>query len=119
MDPEIDPSFVEIPGMLIQPHVENAIWHGLMHRSTGGSIVVRLRQPAEHLLRIEIEDNGIGRAAAAELASKSALTRKSLGQKITAERLKATGKLAHTETMDLYDTERNAAGTRIVLDVPL
>ncbi len=119
MDPEIDPSFVEIPGMLIQPHVENAIWHGLMHRSTGGSIVVRLRQPAEHLLRIEIEDNGIGRAAAAELASKSALTRKSLGQKITAERLKATGKLAHTETIDLYDTEGNAAGTRIVLDVPL
>jgi signal transduction histidine kinase len=119
MDPQIDPTFLEIPGMIIQPHVENAIWHGLLHRPTGGKIVVRLRQPTETLLRIEIEDNGIGRAAAAELASKSATQQKSLGQKITAERLKATGKLAHTETIDLFDDEGNAAGTRIVLDVPL
>lgn len=117
--PDIDPTFVEIPGMLIQPHVENAIWHGLMHRPDGGKIVVRLRQPQENLLQVEIEDNGVGRAAAAELASKSATRQKSLGQKITAERLKATGKLAHTETVDLYDSEGNAAGTRIVLDIPL
>jgi len=34
--PDIDPTFLQIPGMLIQPHVENAIWHGLMHRQTGG-----------------------------------------------------------------------------------
>lgn len=119
MDPDIDPTFVEIPGMLIQPHVENAIWHGLMHRPAGGEIVVRLRQPQENLLRVEIEDNGIGRATAAELASKSATQQKSLGQKITAERLKATGKLANTETIDLYDSEGKAAGTRIVLDIPL
>lgn len=119
MAPDIDPTFVEIPGMLIQPHVENAIWHGLMHRPTGGNIVVRLRQPAENLLRVEIEDDGIGRAAAAELASKSATSQKSLGQKITAERLRATGKLAHTETIDLFDAAGNAAGTRIVLDIPL
>ncbi len=119
MDLDIDPTFVEIPGMVIQPHVENAIWHGLMHRPTGGEIVVRLRQPAENLLRVEIEDNGIGRAAAAELASKSATHEKSLGQKITAERLKATGKLANTETIDLFDSNGNAAGTRIVLDIPL
>jgi tetratricopeptide (TPR) repeat protein len=119
MDPDIDPTFVEIPGMLIQPHVENAIWHGLMHRPAGGEIVVRLQQPQEYLLRVIIEDNGIGRAAAAELASKSATQQKSLGQKITAERLKATGKLANTETIDLYDGEGNVAGTRIVLDIPL
>jgi tetratricopeptide (TPR) repeat protein len=117
--PEIDPTFLEIPGMLIQPHVENAIWHGLMHRPTGGDIVVRLRQPTETLLRIEIEDNGIGRAAAAELESKSVIQQKSLGQKITAERLKATGKLANSETIDLFDDKGNAAGTRIVLEVPL
>ncbi len=119
MDPEIDPTFLEIPSMLIQPHVENAIWHGLMHRPTGGDITVRFRQPTETLLRVEIEDNGIGRAAAAELASKSATQQKGLGQKITAERLKATGKLAHTETVDLFDAVGNAAGTRIVLDIPL
>ncbi len=118
-DPEIDPTFLQIPGMLIQPHVENAIWHGLMHRKQGGKIQVRLTLPVENLLRVEIEDDGIGRAAAAEINSKSALTKKSLGQKITAERLKATGKLAYCETIDLKDENGNATGTRVVMEIPL
>ncbi len=119
IDPEIDPTFLQIPGMLIQPHVENAIWHGLMHRPAGGQLCVRLTLPAEDLLHVEIEDDGIGRAASAELESKSALTRKSLGQKITAERLKATGKLAYFETIDLTDKDGNAMGTRVVMEIPL
>ena len=119
MDPEIDPTFLQLPGMLIQPHVENAIWHGLMHRESGGRITVRLKQTAENLLWIEVEDNGIGRAAAAELESKSALTKKSLGQKITAERLKSTGKLAHVETIDLSDANGRAAGTKVVMEIQL
>ena len=117
--PDIDPSFLQIPGMLLQPHVENAIWHGLMHRKEGGQLRVRLTLPAETLLRVEIEDDGIGRAAAAELASKSVLTKKSLGQKITGERLRATGKLASTVTIDLTDADGNSAGTRVVLEIPL
>ncbi len=119
IDPEIDTTFVQIPGMLIQPHVENAIWHGLMHRETGGQIKVKITQPQEALLRIEVEDNGVGRAAAAEAESKSALTKKSLGQKITAERLKGTGKLAFSETIDLIDAQGNAMGTRVVMEIPL
>ena len=117
--PDIDPTFLQIPGMLLQPHVENAIWHGLMHRKEGGQLRVRLTLPAETLLRVEIEDDGIGRAAAAELASKSVLTKKSLGQKITGERLRATGKLASTVTIDLTDADGNSAGTRVVLEIPL
>lgn len=119
IDPEIDPTFLQIPGMLIQPHVENAIWHGLMHRPNGGHIQVRLTLPVEHLLHVEIEDDGIGRAAAEELESKSALNKKSLGQKITAERLHSTGKLAYLETIDLKDDAGQARGTRVVMDVPL
>lgn len=119
IDPEIDPTFLQIPGMLIQPHVENAIWHGLMHRKEGGKIWVRLSLTAEDLLRVEIEDNGIGRTAAAELDSKSALNQKSLGQKITAERLKATGKLAHSATLDLTDHQGTAIGTKVVMEIPL
>lgn len=119
IDPEIDPSFLQIPGMLIQPHVENAIWHGLMHRKEGGRIWVRLSLPNEQLLRVAIEDNGIGRTAAAELESKSAVNQKSLGQKITAERLKATGKLAHTETIDLHHPDGTPSGTKVLMDIPL
>jgi tetratricopeptide (TPR) repeat protein len=119
IDPEIDPGFVQIPGMLIQPHVENAIWHGLMHRSEGGHISVRIEQPTETLLRITVEDDGVGRAAAAELESKSAQQKKSLGQKITEERLRSTGKLASTTTTDLFDADGNAVGTRVVMEIVL
>ena len=119
MDPEIDPTFLQLPGMLIQPHVENAIWHGLMHRESGGRITVRVTQPAENLLRIEVEDTGIGRTAAAKMESKSALTKKSLGQQITAERLKSTGKLAHVETIDLTDANGAATGTKVVMVIQL
>ncbi len=117
--PDIDPTFLQIPGMLLQPHVENAIWHGLMHRPEGGQLRVRLTLPTETLLRVEIEDNGVGRATAADIQSKSALTKKSLGQKITAERLRATGKLASVETIDLMDEHGQGTGTRVVLEIPL
>ena len=117
--PDIDPTFLQIPGMLIQPHVENAIWQGLMHRLGGGQLRVRLTLPTETLLCVEIEDDGIGRAAAADIQSKSALTKKSLDQKMTAERLRATGKLASSETIDLVDENGQAVGTRVVLEIPL
>lgn len=119
MDPDIDPSFLQVPGMLIQPHVENAIWHGLMHKKEGGNISVRISQPAEQVLRIEIEDNGVGRAAAEALESKSVLRQKGLGQKITAERLKATGRLSFTETRDLFDEHGQAAGTLVIMELDL
>ncbi|HAD13114.1 MAG TPA: hypothetical protein DCF33_11845 [Saprospirales bacterium] len=119
MDPDVDPSFLQVPGMLIQPHVENAIWHGLMHKKEGGNISVRISQPAEHVLRVEIEDNGVGRAAAEALESKSALRQKGLGQKITAERLKATGRLSFTETRDLFDEHGQPAGTLVIMELDL
>ena len=117
IDPEIDPTFTEIPGMLLQPHVENAIWHGLMHRKTGGQINVRIRQSGETLLHVEIEDDGVGRAASA--ARSPYPSSRSLGQKITSERLKAAGKLAQSEIIDLLDEQGNAKGTRVVLQIPL
>lgn len=117
IDPEIDPTFTEIPGMLLQPHVENAIWHGLMPKSTGGQITVRIRQAGEILLHVEIEDDGVGRAVSAARSPYPAS--RSLGQKITDERLKAAGKLAKSEIVDLFSDQGNAAGTRVVLQIPL
>ncbi|HEY0111194.1 MAG TPA: histidine kinase, partial [Fibrella sp.] len=58
----IDPEFVEIPPLLLQPYVENAIWHGLMHKLEGGRVEVLVEQPQEDQLRITITDDGIGRA---------------------------------------------------------
>ncbi|NJO90167.1 MAG: histidine kinase [Chloroflexia bacterium] len=68
-DNYLDTNLVLIPPLLIQPYVENAIWHGLMHKETNGSITVKVYQEEEKLFFI-IADDGIGRKKAAEYKSK-------------------------------------------------
>ncbi len=124
VSPEIDRGFVQVPGMLMQPHVENAIWHGLMPKEAGGEIWVTLTQPEERLLRVEIADNGVGRAfheAANEVQGSH--SHKSLGTIITEARIKSTGKVnrgsAQTQIIDQYDAELQATGTLVRIEIPI
>jgi sensor histidine kinase YesM len=121
--PHIDQQYIEIPPLLLQPYVENAIWHGLMHKPEGGNITIDISQPEEYLLHIEISDDGIGREMAKEHKSKSATRQKSFGLKMTSERLDAINHIYHTKTevkiVDLVDTEGNAAGTKVIIEIPL
>ncbi len=121
--PHIDQQYVEIPPLLLQPYVENAIWHGLMHKSEGGSITIDISQPEEFLLHIEISDDGIGRDLAKEHKSKSATRQKSFGLKMTAERLEAINYIYQTKTevkiINLKDTNGNASGTKVIIEIPL
>ena len=119
----LDAQFVEIPPLLLQPYVENAIWHGLMHKSEGGTVHVRVTQPQEDLLQLTITDDGIGRARATELKSKSASHRKSFGLKMTSERIALVNQIYQTQTQvminDLVDADGQPAGTEVVLQIPL
>ena len=119
----IDPQFVEIPPLLLQPYIENAIWHGLMHREQGGTIHIEVTQPNEDLLHVVITDNGIGRQAAADLKSKSATQQKSLGMKITTDRIELINQKFKNQTqvqvIDLVDTEGVALGTRVIVEIPI
>lgn len=121
--PHIDQQYIEIPPLLLQPYVENAIWHGLMHKPEGGNITIDITQPEEYLLHIEITDDGIGRDMAKEHKSKSATRQKSFGLKMTSERLDAINHIYQTKTevkiVDLVDTEGNAAGTNVIIEIPL
>jgi sensor histidine kinase YesM len=123
VEPAIDLAYVEIPPLLIQPYVENAIWHGLMHKEEGGTVWVQVEQPQNDQLRITIRDDGVGRAKATELKSKSATQRKSFGMKITSERIELINQLYQTKTHvqinDLTDAMGNALGTQVVLDIPI
>jgi len=115
----IDTENILLPPMLIQPYIENAIWHGLMYRKEqGGFLAVQLTQH-NGTLKILIRDNGVGRAAAAALKSKSALQQKSYGMKITAERMNIVNETyninAHTTVRDLNDESGNATGTEVIL----
>jgi sensor histidine kinase YesM len=123
LDPSIDTEFIEIPPLLVQPYVENAIWHGLMHKKEGGTVVVRIGQLAIDTLQVTITDDGIGRQRAAELKSKSATRHKSFGMKVTSERIQLINQLyqSHTQVQvhDLVDRQGKAAGTEVVITIPI
>ena len=85
-DPDLEIEHLEVPPLIIQPYVENAIWHGLMHKGDKGHLLIELHQENNTLYCL-ITDDGVGRKRAAELKSKSASKNKSLGMQITAHRL--------------------------------
>ncbi|HAO50003.1 MAG TPA: hypothetical protein DCR35_12250 [Runella sp.] len=119
----VDKDSIQIPPLLLQPFVENAIWHGLMHKEEGGIIRIEVTQPKENLLRFDITDDGVGREKAAEFKSKSATQNKSFGMKVTAERIELINQLYNTATqvqiIDLKNKQGEATGTKVVVEIPI
>ncbi len=116
----IDADNIFIPPLLLQPFVENAIWHGLMQKEGQGRLDIEL-SVEDRTLTCIITDNGIGRKQAALLKSKSAEKQKSLGLHITNERLALLNINMAEQTSfnfeDVTDDEGNNAGTRVVLKI--
>ena len=113
IDPNLDVDEIEIPSMLIQPYIENAILHGLYNkRDEEGILSLTIKEVNERVL-FEIEDNGVGRAAAAEFKLNLPV-HKSLGTMLTEERLKLINAQSgvSSETEDLTENGK-ASGTRV------
>lgn len=117
VDPGLS-STLQIPAMLIQPYVENSVWHGLMLKEEQPFLRVDIRIDGEFLIII-VEDNGVGREFA--MRSMKEESHKSHGMKITHERLAAFSnkyKLSFdVKVTDLYEGEV-AAGTRVEIRLP-
>ncbi|MBP8155670.1 MAG: histidine kinase [Leadbetterella sp.] len=123
ISPEIDQQYVEIPPLLIQPFVENAIWHGLMHKELGGKVSILVNLLEENMLEIQIIDNGVGREKSAEYKSKTATKHKSFGMKVTNERIDLINQIyktkAKVEIIDLYDSNQIGIGTKVIIQIPI
>ncbi|MCH8553736.1 MAG: histidine kinase [Schleiferiaceae bacterium] len=111
---------IQIPPMIIQPFVENAIWHGLLHKETGDrTLEISVLKDGLDVL-IHINDNGIGRRAAQALKQRAVKKHNSFGLKITEERFKWF-QLSHNqkinfEIVDLEDAEtQQPNGTRVII----
>jgi LytS/YehU family sensor histidine kinase len=122
VDENLDMSMLKVPPLIIQPYAENAIWHGLMHKEEQGKLVIDLREDGDYLI-CSITDDGIGRKKAAELKSKSASTHKSMGMKITADRI-ASMKWRKAndngiQITDLVLPDGTPAGTRVEIKIPI
>jgi PAS domain S-box-containing protein len=114
IDPGLDLDNIEIPSLLIQPYVENAILHGLYSKSEKGLLTISVKNDGDRVLFC-VEDNGIGRKAAQALRAKNFPKHKSMGTFLTEERLRLINeqdKVAF-EIKDLHDDTGNASGTRV------
>ena len=122
---ELDVDSIDIPPMLIQPYIENAIWHGLMHKREGTKGKVQLKINRQNgSLRCIVEDNGIGREKAMEIRAKKITRRKkSMGMRITHDRIQMINKMFDSKTsveiIDLKDNTGQATGTRVELYIPI
>ena len=117
--PDLDLQSVEIPPLILQPFVENAILHGLQHKPDGKGLLLMRVTDVDNQVKIEIEDNGVGRETAKTIKDANPVARQSHGLNVTAERLDYFSQKNHSqntvETTDLLDAHGNAAGTRVTL----
>jgi len=118
----VDSSLVRIPPMIIQPYAENAIWHGLMLKETRGQLDIEISSENGHIF-ICVKDDGVGRENAARLESKSTIKYKSMGMKITQERIlnlvTNSEHDAYVHINDLVNNDGTAAGTEVTIKIPL
>lgn len=109
----------QIPPMIIQPFVENAIWHGLMPRMDDKGYIKVSFQKKDSGLYVTVQDNGIGREKAKENNSKKSLKEGTVGLQITKDRLRSltvrTKLMNDFEITDLYDEKNQPSGTLITL----
>ena len=120
-DDEIDLEEVMIPPLILQPFVENAIWHGLMHKEDRGHLLIQIYPENGHLKCI-VQDNGIGRRAAQQMKLQSRDPHESKGMKLTTDRVKLLHQNYLKEDMiriiDLVNDRGEAAGTRVEVILP-
>jgi Histidine kinase len=110
---------LSVPGMLIQPHLENAIWHGLRYMDAKGQLQLRFTKAGTEM-KITIEDNGIGIAESKK--AKTVNQQKHAGRGITntRERIKILNELYHHHiTCLVEDKAAPESGVRVTLTVPL
>ncbi|MGJ8682982.1 MAG: tetratricopeptide repeat-containing sensor histidine kinase [Nonlabens sp.] len=113
---------INIPTMLIQPYVENALKHGLLHKKDKRKLSITISKVSDKIVECTVEDNGIGRAKSKEINAKRETQHKSFALKATTERLDLLNygkeKKIGVEIIDLNDNG-NAIGTKVILKIPI
>lgn len=115
--PVLDLKSVMVPALIIQPFIENAIWHGIVPRETGGKILVNVTGNDEKII-CEIDDDGIGRKMSVLNKPADTFTHESKGVHLSQARLnleKALNTMYSTiETEDKFEKEK-ATGTKVII----
>lgn len=124
VDKDIDEGLCKIPPLLLQPYVENAIWHGLMNLEKGeiGRLDIDINL-VDGFINCLIIDNGVGREKAKELVSNKNRSHESLGTKINQNRVETFNFVGDSSISiqyeDLKSVEGNATGTKVSIILPI
>ena len=115
VDETVQVSKFQIPPMLLQPYIENAIWHGLRYREEKGELLVDVKENSEDSIIISITDNGIGRKKSAEIKTQNQKKQKSKGMGIIQKRVAILNDM-YTDKVDIKisDLQENGTGTKVL-----
>jgi two-component system sensor histidine kinase YesM len=119
IDPELDAERTMVPNMIIQPHLENAIWHGLRYLDDKGLLQLQV-QLTNGKVAIRIEDNGIGLAKSQELKTSNQKTHQSRGMSNTKERISLLNELYKKNiSFRIFEKTLQETGTIVEIIFPL
>ena len=120
VDDNLDLKSVLVPALIIQPFIENAIWHGIVPKGEAGHVELLVVKKA-NLVEINVDDNGIGREASKQNKSASALMHNSKGINLTQSRLELDNLLRHRnaklEIVDKIGDDGSAVGTKVIITI--
>ncbi len=117
VDANVNPEAIQIPPMLIQPYIENAVWHGLRYRNEKGKLLLHFYRENGNLVA-EITDDGVGRQRSAELKTENQKKHNSTGLKNIEERLAIINKVYQLGyRVQIEDRKNN--GTRVSVYLPV
>lgn len=121
VDESLNLDTIKIPSLILQPFLENAIWHGLSSKKGKKELKIKIERAKGFFVKIIIEDNGIGRKKSSEINRKKIHKKNSIGLKLTEERLKNFVKDNNFDyslkIVDIYNSDKLANGTKVVLTI--
>jgi sensor histidine kinase YesM len=117
VDESIDADAVLAPNMLIQPHLENAIWHGLRYKETKGLLVLSIKNK-KSFIEISIDDNGIGIEKSNAIKTQNQKIHQSIGLQNIKERTKLLNDLYKVDISFAVINKVNDGGTIVTLKIP-
>jgi sensor histidine kinase YesM len=118
IDENLDLKDIKVQALILQPFIENAIWHGIVPKEGGGTVLLTVMKE-KGAVKIVVDDDGIGRVSSQQNKSASSLTHQSKGVSLTQSRLDLDNLLKHRlaklEIVDKKDENENGSGTSAII----
>ena len=120
--PDIDLKSIEVPALIIQPFIENAIWHGIIPKGNTGKLSLSVKRKGDRIAII-VDDDGVGRDVSRRNKSLTNVTHQSKGVNLTQARIELDNLIrqqeAGIEVIDKYDSQGLSVGTSVMISIKI